>query len=80
MDSHAVKSLRCQLEKWLARTPGVPMHLTRFIVRRRRCVRVESIQERGVFVIFFFQQDDGSWGVFPPSPAAPTMRAHQYAV
>jgi hypothetical protein len=77
VDSNQVSSLRRQVEKWLMRAPDVQLRLTRVMLRNRRCVRAEMAQKTGSFVIYFFQHDDRSWGVVPPSPVRPTMRAYQ---
>jgi hypothetical protein len=79
MKSGQIGSLRREIEKWWARTPGVRLHITRTVLRNRRCVRVEMAQKTGSFVIFFFQSDDRTWGVVPPSPARPTMCAYRQA-
>ena len=62
-----VKSLRYQVEKWIA--PTTPVHVTAFGHTgsgRARYVRVETRQATGFHALFFFQHDDGYWNVFPP--------------
>ncbi|MCX4149985.1 MULTISPECIES: hypothetical protein [Paraburkholderia] len=71
---HDEKSLRLMIDKWLAPTPAAPVRVVRY-------GRANSNHGRYVLAqswvrslrIFFFQHDDGSWGVFPPSPKGPTM-------
>lgn len=61
------KSLRYQVEKWLA--PTMPVHVTAFGHARSgggRYVCVETWQSSGLHALFFFQHDDGYWNVFPP--------------
>jgi hypothetical protein len=64
------QSLRCQVEKWLAPAPTIPVHVTEFSRTRwggRRYVCVETSSEDGARALFFFRHDDGSWSVFPPT-------------
>lgn len=72
-------SLRREIDKWFVRKPGAPVRVARTVLRNRRCVRVETIQEAKSFVIFFFQHDDRSWSVLPPPLTRPTMCAYRYA-
>ena len=70
-------SLRLLVEKWLAPTPAIPAHVTRFSrmgTNQRRYVRVEALHPTGPLALFFFRHDDGSWCVFPPGTERPTMR------
>ncbi|REG49222.1 hypothetical protein B0G80_5568 [Paraburkholderia sp. BL6669N2] len=76
--SSNVVSLRSLIDKWLAPTPASPVRLTRFryaAPRPTRCVRAESLLASGSLALIFFQHDDGSWCVFPPSSERPAMRA-----
>lgn len=62
------QSLRCQVEKWLAPAPAIPVHVTEFSRTRwggRRYVCVETAD--GTRALLFFRHDDGGWCVFPPS-------------
>jgi len=64
------RSLRCQVEKWLAPGPATPVHVTVFSRTRtggRRYVCVETSSPAGARALFFFRHDDGSWYVFPES-------------
>jgi hypothetical protein len=64
------QSLRCQVEKWLAPAPAIPVHVTEFSRTRwggRRYVCVETSSADGARALFFFRHDDGSWCVFPPT-------------
>jgi|ERR1700688_2639674 hypothetical protein len=64
------QSLRCQVEKWLAPAPAIPVHVTEFSRTRwggRRYVCVETSSEDGARALFFFRHDDGNWCVFPPT-------------
>ena len=64
------QSLRCQVEKWLAPAPAIPVHVTEFSRTRwggRRYVRVETSPADGARALFFFRHDDGNWCVFPPT-------------
>ncbi|NPT59847.1 hypothetical protein [Paraburkholderia elongata] len=70
-------SLRLLVEKWLAPTPAIPAHVTRFSrtgTNQWRYVRVEALHPTGLLAFFFFRHDDGSWCVFPPCTERPTMR------
>lgn len=63
------KSLRSLVEKWFAPNPASPVriaHFGRTHRHQRRYVCVETSWHAGVFAIFFFRHDDGSWCVFPP--------------
>jgi hypothetical protein len=66
-------SLRNLVEKWLALTPVMPIHVTRFR-RTRSCqrlyVRVEASQATSILTIYFFRHGDGTWCVFPPPGGA----------
>jgi hypothetical protein len=64
------QSLRCQVEKWLAPAPAIPVLVTEFSRTRwggRRYVCVETSSEDRPRALFFFRHDDGSWFVFPPT-------------
>jgi hypothetical protein len=64
------RSLRYQVEKWLAPAPAIPVHVTEFGRTRLgglRYVRVETSSQDGTRALFFFRHDDGSWCVFPPT-------------
>src|ERR1700682_4272594 len=64
------QSLRCQVEKWLAPAPAIPVHVTEFSRTRwggRRYVCVETSSADGARALFFFRHDDGGWFVFPPT-------------
>lgn len=74
------RSLRLLIEKWLAPTTAIPIRITRFgrtRSNRRRYVSVEALHPTGPLEIFFFQHDDGSWCVFPPSNERPAMSLYQ---
>lgn len=74
--STSERSLRLLVDKWLAPTPAMPVHVIRLNhkgTNPRRCVCVEALRPNGLLAIFFFKHDDGSWCVFPPSTARPTM-------
>ncbi|WP_236721038.1 hypothetical protein [Paraburkholderia phytofirmans] len=81
------RSLRSQVEKWLAPAPATPVHVTRFSRTGwsgRRYVCVETSSPAGALALFFFRHDDGSWCVFPPvadrrkpTAAHPVARAVQ---
>jgi hypothetical protein len=79
VETNHAGSLRRQVDKWMARPLGARLRVTRTILRNRRCVRVEVTQATGTFVLFFFQLDDRSWGVVPPSPVRPAMRIYREA-
>jgi hypothetical protein len=64
------QSLPRQVEKWLAPTPAIPVHVTKFSRTRwsgRRYVCVETSLPDGARALFFFRHGDGSWCVFPPT-------------
>ncbi|WP_434660765.1 hypothetical protein P5W99_11075 [Paraburkholderia sp. A3BS-1L] len=70
MKNSGNKSLRYQVEKWLAPAPASPVHVTEFGRTRRgrtRYVCVETSSPAGLRVLFFFRHDDGTWHVFPPA-------------
>jgi hypothetical protein len=70
MKSTNGQSLRCQVEKWLAPAPAMPVRVTAFSRTRmggRRYVCVETSSPTGARALFFFKHDDGSWCVFPPT-------------
>ncbi|MEX3786380.1 hypothetical protein [Paraburkholderia sp. BR14374] len=72
-------TLRSLVEKWLGPISATPLRIT-------RSGRAQSNQ--GVYVhielvlpgervgLFFFRHSDGSWRVFPPEAARPSMRVH----
>jgi hypothetical protein len=75
MKNRNERSLRWQVEKWLAPAPATPVQVTRFSRTRlggRRCVSVETSSSRGVRALFFMH-DDGSWYVFPPAADRPRV-------
>jgi hypothetical protein len=64
------RSLRFQVEKWLAPGPSMPVRVTEFSRTRgggRRYVRVETALAAEARGLFFFRHDDGCWCVFPPT-------------
>jgi hypothetical protein len=70
MKNASNRSLRYQVEKWLAPASTSLVHVTEFGRTRRgrtRYVRVETSSSTGVRVLFFFRHDDGTWHVFPPA-------------
>jgi len=71
MKSSNEQSLRFLVEKWLAPSPTMPVHVTAFSRTpwvRRRYVRVETaLPVGGSLALFFFRHDDGCWCVFPPT-------------
>jgi hypothetical protein len=70
MKNRNERSLRWQVEKWLAPAPATPVHVTRFrgtVRGGHRYVCVETSLPTGVRTLFFFRHDDGSWCVFPPT-------------
>jgi hypothetical protein len=78
----AEKSLRYLVEKWLAPTPAMRIHVIQFGrmgFAKRRYVRVEASAPAGSRAIFFFRHDDGSWCVFPPSISPPAMMSYRVA-
>ncbi|RFU43735.1 hypothetical protein [Paraburkholderia sp. DHOC27] len=70
MSASSERSLRRQVEKWLAPSPSIPVRVTEFSRTRsggRRYVRVETALAAGARGLFFFRHDDGCWCVFPPT-------------
>ena len=64
------RSLRYQVEKWLAPAPTSAVHVTEFGRTRwgrTRYVCVETSSPTGLRVLFFFRHDDSTWHVFPPA-------------
>jgi hypothetical protein len=64
------RSLRYQVEKWLAPASTSLVQVTE-IGRTRggriRYVCVETSSSAGLRMLFFFRHDDGTWHVFPPA-------------
>lgn len=78
MKSTNERSLRFQVEKWLAPGPTTSVHVVEFSrtqLGRRRYVCVETMQPAGLRALFFFRHDDGCWHVFPPAADRPPMSA-----
>ena len=78
----AEKSLHYLVEKWLAPTPAMRIHVVQFgrmSLDKRRYVRVEALRPAGSLTILFFKHDDGSWCVFPPAIARPAMTGYRLA-
>ncbi|BCQ26004.1 hypothetical protein NK8_41880 [Caballeronia sp. NK8] len=75
------RSLRYQVEKWLA--PGsMPVHVRQFSRTRsdrRRYVCVEALHGAASRALFFFRHDDGHWCVYPPAPKQSNMRSERLA-
>lgn len=68
MKSTSEKSLRWQVEKWLAPAPGLPVHVIEFSrTTRGRSRYVYVATADGVRALFFFRHDDGAWSVCPPA-------------
>nr|WP_091996609.1 hypothetical protein [Paraburkholderia lycopersici] len=68
MKSTSGKSLRWQVEKWLAPASALPVHVIEFSRTRRggsRYVYVATAD--GSRALFFFRHDDGAWSVCPPA-------------
>jgi hypothetical protein len=78
----AEKSLRYLVEKWLAPTPAMRIHVIQFGrtgLAKGRYVRVEASAPSGSRAIFFFRHDDGHWCVFPPAISRPAMMSYRLA-
>jgi hypothetical protein len=76
----AEKTLHWAVDKWLAPTPSMPARVVQFCHRasqHQRYVCVEALRPGGLFSIFFFRHDDGSWNVFPPPIERPAMNGHR---
>lgn len=76
------KCLRALIEKWLSPMPESTvrvMRAGRARPNRGRYVRVTALGPRGLFVVFFFQHQDGSWQVFPPEVQRPATGFYQCA-
>lgn len=62
------KSLRSQVEKWLAPATAIPVHVIAFGRTRRGGSRYVCVETAGgARALFFFRHDDGGWCVFPPA-------------
>jgi len=64
------RSLRYQVEKWLAPPPVSTVHVTEFGRTRwdrTPYVCVETSSPTGVRMLLFFRHRDGTWNVFPPA-------------
>ncbi len=82
MKSTSERSLRYQVEKWLALGSAASVHVTEFSRTRsghRRYVRVETSQPSGTRSLFFFRHDDGFWCVFPPETQRAKMHIERLA-
>ena len=78
----AEKSLHYLVEKWLAPTPAMRIHVVQFgrmSLDNRRYVRIEASAPTGSRAIFFFRHDDGNWCVFPPAISRPAMMSYRLA-
>jgi hypothetical protein len=64
------RSLRSQVDKWLALAPTrvSPLRVARFgrTAKGVRYVCVEVVRLAGPLTIAFFHHEDGNWRVFPP--------------
>ncbi|WP_250453948.1 hypothetical protein [Caballeronia sp. ATUFL_M2_KS44] len=81
MKSVNERSLRYQVEKWLA-PASVPVHVKHFSRTRAdhtRYVCVETVQGAASRALFFFRHDDGQWCVYPPAPRQRNMRGERLA-
>jgi hypothetical protein len=70
MKNTSNRSLRHQVEKWLAPPPASTVHVTEFGRTRwdrTPYVCVEMSSPAGVRMLFFFRHGDGAWHVFPPA-------------
>jgi hypothetical protein len=74
-------TLHWAVDKWLAPTPAMPARVVRLCHTQlhRRYVCVEAMHPGGLLSIIFFRHDDGSWNVYPPALARPTMFAWRNA-
>lgn len=76
------RSLRHQVDKWLAPTSPTRIHVVAFghlREGRRAYVHVEVGATSGKRAIFFFRHDDGCWCVFPPRIVRPEMNCRLLA-
>jgi hypothetical protein len=70
MKNASSRSLRYQVEKWLAPAPSSTVHVAEFGRTRwgrTRFVCVETSSPAGARMLFFFRHSDGAWRVFPPA-------------
>ncbi|MFT4435058.1 hypothetical protein ACMX25_16930 [Caballeronia sp. 15715] len=75
-------SLRAQVEKWLMPRLDTSLHVT--LIRytgssRVRSARVESRDGVNSHVLFFFQNAEGHWSIFPPRSDRPMMGMNAFA-
>jgi hypothetical protein len=71
-------SLRKQIEKWFGLAQPTSIHISRVpgtmgATTGYKCVSVSRISRP--YVIVFFRHGDGSWRVYPPPMARPTLNA-----
>ena len=81
--STAGKSLHDVVEKWLAPTAHMRIHVIAFghiRDQKKRYVHVEVSASNNSRAIFFFRHDDGCWCVFPPRAARPSMSLNWRAI
>jgi len=77
------RSLRFQVDKWLAPGPATSVRVVEFSrthATKRHYVCVESAQPAGLRAMFFFRHDDGYWRVFPPAVDKSRMCAGRLAL
>jgi hypothetical protein len=70
MKNASSRSLRYQVEKWLAPAPSSTVHVTEFGRTRwggTRFACVETSSPAGARMLFFFRHGDGAWHVLPPA-------------
>jgi hypothetical protein len=72
------RSLRSQVEKWLA--PGAEntvrvILFSRTHAEKRRYVCIQASHPAGSHALFFFRHEHGCWGVCPPRRQRPSMTA-----
>jgi hypothetical protein len=75
-------SLRKTVEYWLSPSPAALVRVLRFKNRRRgnECfVKVMTSEGDGVAEMYFFRHGDGTWRVFPPNHALPTLTYPKFA-
>ncbi|SDI55144.1 hypothetical protein SAMN04487926_11914 [Paraburkholderia steynii] len=82
MKATRAKSLRSQVEKWLA--PRFPTMVRVTVFSRTgscngRYVCVESLEAAGTRALFFFLHEGRCWSVLPPKAESPKMAADRFA-
>ncbi|MGF6732946.1 hypothetical protein OKW50_005091 [Paraburkholderia youngii] len=79
MGTESEMTLRSLVEKWLGPVSATPLRITRSGRAQSNkgvYVHIERVLPGQRVGLFFFRHSDGSWRVFPPEAARPSIRFH----